>query len=167
MKLSKLNELDRDAFTASLADVFENSPWIPRETWKERPFAHLEDLHAKLCQTLDAAGEERQLFLIRAHPDLAGKLAVAKQLTEFSTAEQQSAQLDQLTAKQIERITALNQRYRDKFQFPFIICVKDHSKDGIFAQFEERINHGLEEERAAALSQIKRIAWHRLADLIQ
>ena len=103
MELMELNELDREAFTAALADIFEHSPWIGEATWNRRPFKSLEDLHDQLCQTLDASDNDRKLDLIRAHPDLAGKLAVAGELTQFSTAEQASAQLDKLTSEQFEK----------------------------------------------------------------
>lgn len=167
MNLSSLNEQDQSAFTDALADIFEHSPWIPEATWKTRPFNTLDDLHDKLCQTLDASAEELKLDLIRAHPDLAGKLAVAGELTDFSTAEQASAQLDKLTQDQFEHMSSLNQQYKNKFGFPFIICVKEHTQASIFEHFEERVNNDATSELEAALFQIKRIAWHRLNDLIQ
>ena len=167
MQLIELNELDQGAFTATLADIFEHSPWIGEATWKSRPFGSLEELHGGLCQTLDASDETRKLDLIGAHPDLAGKLAVAGELTDFSTAEQASAQLDKLTPEQFEKMSNLNRRYKEKFGFPFIICVKEHTQAGIFKHFEDRVNHTAEVELDAALFQIKRIAWHRLNDLIQ
>lgn len=167
MDLSSLNQLDQSAFTSALADIFEHSPWIPEATWEQRSFQSIDDLHTQLCKTLDAAGEDQKLELIRAHPDLAGKLAVAGELTDFSTAEQASAQLDKLTPEQFERMTNLNQAYKDKFGFPFIICVKEHTQASIFEHFEERVNHDAASELEAALFQIKRIAWHRLNDLIQ
>lgn len=167
MELSSLNNQDQTSFTTALADIFEHSPWIPERTWSARPFKTLEELHSKLCQTLDTSDTEHKLDLIRAHPDLAGKLAVAGELTDFSTAEQASAQLDQLTTEQFEHMSNLNQQYKDKFGFPFIICVKEHNQTSIFQHFEERVNHDAETELDAALYQIKRIAWHRLNDLIQ
>ena len=167
MQLSLLNQQDQTAFTESLKDIFEHSPWIPKATWIARPFGSIDNLHDKLCETLDAATEDKKLDLIRAHPDLAGKLAVAGELTDFSTAEQASAQLDKLTAEQFERMTQLNQSYKEKFGFPFIICVKEHTQASIFEHFEERVNNDATAELDAALYQIKRIAWHRLNDLIK
>jgi 2-oxo-4-hydroxy-4-carboxy-5-ureidoimidazoline decarboxylase len=167
MNLSSLNQLDQTAFTEALADIFEHSPWIPKETWAARPFDSIEDLHGKLCKTLDASDTPHKLDLIRAHPDLAGKLAISGELTDFSTTEQASAQLDKLTAEQFERMSGLNQQYKDKFGFPFIICVKEHTQNSIFENFEERVNNDADAEQEAALFQIKRIAWHRLNDLIQ
>ena len=166
MELSFLNNLDQAAFTAALADIFEHSPWIPEATWDRRPFSSLKELHGKLCQTLEAAEETQKLDLIRAHPDLAGKLAVAGELTDFSTSEQASAQLDKLTAEQFERMSNLNQQYKDKFGFPFIICVKEHTQASIFEHFEKRVNNDADTELKDALFQISRIAWHRLNDLI-
>lgn len=158
--------MDQNGFTLALADIFEHSPWIPSKTWIERPFDTIDDLHEKLCLTLDAASTEQKIELIRAHPDLAGKLAISGELTEYSTNEQQSAQLDKLSKEQFKRISSLNNRYKEKFGFPFIICVKEHSQASIFEHFEERVQNDSNSELAAALFQICRIAWHRLNDLI-
>ena len=166
MNLEILNNSDQSSFTQILGEIFEHSPWIPRETWTKRPFHSLENLHHELSETLEAADEKKKLELIRAHPDLAGKLAVSGELTEFSTTEQQSAQLDKLTEHQFETISKFNQAYKSKFEFPFIICVKDHTQSSIFKHFEERTNNDAETELNAALQQISRIAWHRLNDLL-
>jgi 2-oxo-4-hydroxy-4-carboxy-5-ureidoimidazoline decarboxylase len=167
MEFSALNDFEQAAFTDALAGIFEHSPWIPSETWKARPFSSIDDLHEKLCQTLNDSNDDQKLELIQAHPDLAGKLSVSGELTEFSTNEQQSAQLDKLTPEQFERISDLNERYKEKYQFPFIICVKEHTQASIFEHFEVRVNHDSKTELAAALHQICRIAWHRLNELIQ
>lgn len=166
MDLEILNQHDQKAFTTALREIFEHSPWIPHATWERKPFSSIESLHASLCETLAVADESRKLELIRAHPDLAGKLAISGELTEFSTAEQQSAQLDQLTPEQFDKITKLNESYKTKFQFPFIICVKDHTQSSIFQNFEERVNNDSDSELQAALKQICRIAWYRLNDLL-
>lgn len=159
--------MEQTAFTTALADIFEHSSWIPEQTWSARPFDSIEDLHDKLCKTLEASDTPHKLNLIRAHPDLAGKLAVAGELTDFSTSEQASAQLDKLSSEQFEKMSNLNQQYKDKFGFPFIICVKEHTQSSIFEHFEERVDNDVDAEQEAALFQIKRIAWHRLNDLIQ
>ena len=95
--LDQLNALDRAAFTAALGHLFEHSPWVAEETWPKRPFRDPTHLHAELCATMRAAPRERQLALIRAHPDLAGRLAQQNRLTAESTREQASAGLHQLT----------------------------------------------------------------------
>lgn len=166
MDLDTLNQLDQKAFTTALGEIFEHSPWIPYSTWERKPFGSIANLHASLCETLEVADESRKLELIRAHPDLAGKLAISGELTDFSTAEQQSAQLDKLTPEQFEKITTLNESYKTRFKFPFIICVKDHSQSSIFQNFEERVENDNASELQAALKQICRIAWYRLNDLL-
>ena len=167
MQLDTLNELDQAQFTEALGDIFEHSPWIPALTWEKRQFTGFKDLHGKLTETVEEATESQQLALIRAHPDLAGKLAVAGELTAFSTAEQQSARLDQLTTEQFDHMSQMNEAYKAKFGFPFIICVKDHNQESIFSHFESRLNNDQTAEHQEALKQIGRIAWHRLHDLIE
>ena len=160
--LEKLNAQDADTFTETLDGIFEHSPWIPKETHNSAPFADWDALFSALCKVVDDSSEEKQLALICAHPDLAGKLAVSNQLTEHSTSEQQSARLDQLSPERFEAMQSMNEQYKAKFGFPFIICVKDHTQDSIFENFEARLENDKDEERLAALTQIKRIAWHRL-----
>ena len=94
--ITKLNALDRAAFVAALGHLFEHSPWVADETWPQRPFRDAAHLHATLCATMRAAPHEKQLALIRAHPDLAGRLAQQNKLTAESTREQASAGLNQL-----------------------------------------------------------------------
>ena len=106
------------------------------------------------------------MALLRAHPDLAGKLAVAGEMTDSSTAEQKSARLDQLTKEQFKHMSQMNDTYKNKFEFPFIICVKDHTQESIFSHFESRLINDMQAERSEALTQINRIAWHRLNDLL-
>lgn len=166
--LERLNKLPASDFTATLGDIFEHSPWIVEGVTDQRPFEAVEALYEAMVAVLDAASEEKKVALIAAHPDLAGKLAVSGELTDFSTEEQKSARLDQLTPEEFEHISTLNTRYRDRFGFPFVICVKEHTQASIFSYFEERVNNERAVEIKEALSQIKRIAWHRLqATLIE
>ena len=162
--VSELNELDRREFAARLEFVFERSPWIPAEAWAERPFADLDALHRAMCRAVERAPRARQLELIRAHPDLAGKAAAAGGLTAESRSEQSSAGLDRLTAAELERFTALNRAYRERFGFPFVICVRDTDKQGVLRSFAERLEHSPDEEVRAALREIERIAYLRLRD---
>lgn len=103
MDLVTLNQIDEHAFTETLGEIFEHSPWIPRESWSDRPFSSIEELHQVLCKIVATAPQFKQLELICAHPDLAGKLAIAGELTDFSRAEQKSARLDALTPGQFEK----------------------------------------------------------------
>ncbi|MGL5734438.1 MAG: 2-oxo-4-hydroxy-4-carboxy-5-ureidoimidazoline decarboxylase, partial [Beijerinckiaceae bacterium] len=123
-----------------------------------------EGLHAAFVTVLDAMSREEKLRLINAHPDLAGRLALAKQLTDDSTKEQAGAGLDRLTPDELTRFTALNEAYKTRFRFPFIMAVKGRSKDDILAAFERRIGHDAETEFATAIEEIKRIGLLRLKD---
>lgn len=165
--LSDLNILDQAAFTAALGHLFEHSPWVAEETWPQRPFASAESLHAALCLTMRAASREKQLALIRAHPDLAGRLAQQKQLTAESTREQASAGLDQLTDAELAAFTRQNDAYRAKFGFPFIICARLNAKTAILAAMHTRGQNPPDTEFATALGEIEKIARLRLMDVLK
>lgn len=163
--LSELNSLSHDGFARVVGPVFEHSPWIAEAAWSQCPFASVETLHAALCETVRGAGEERQLALIRAHPDLVGKLALAGQLTKESTGEQASAGLDRLTAEEVELFQQNNAAYKAKFGFPFIICARLNKKEAILNGFKVRLQNSREQEIQAALGEIFKIAELRLRDL--
>lgn len=164
--LAVLNTLPRDGFTSVIGPVFEHSPWITEQTWSKKPFASVEQLHHELCETVRHAGEEKQLALIRAHPDLVGRLALAGQLTKESTGEQASAGLDKLSPAEVELFQKNNAAYKEKFAFPFIICARLNKKEAILAGFAQRLGHSREQEIQAALAEIFKIAELRLRDLI-
>ncbi len=136
-------------------------------TWPQRPFASAESLHAALCATMRAAPRERQLALIRAHPDLAGRLAQQKKLTAESTREQASAGLDQLIDSELEDFTRRNDTYKAKFGFPFIICARLNAKATILTAMQTRVDNSAAAEFATALGEIEKIAWLRLQDALQ
>jgi 2-oxo-4-hydroxy-4-carboxy-5-ureidoimidazoline decarboxylase len=165
--LNHLNTADQPAFTAALGHLFEHSPWVAGETWTKRPFAGAESLHTALCATMRAAPRERQLALIRAHPDLAGRLAQQRKLTADSTREQASAGLDRLTDAELAEFTRQNEAYRAKFGFPFIICARLNAKDAILAAMRTRLNNTPDAEFATALGEIEKIAWLRLQDVLK
>ena len=165
LSLAEINKLDRTAFVARLGPLFEGSSWIAEETWPARPFADLRQLHAALCERMYAAPIERQVALIRAHPDLVGKAALAGTLTPESTREQASAGLDRLSPDEIAEFTRQNRSYQDRFGFPFVICARENKKESIMAGFHTRLQHDRDEEVATALREIARIAWLRLRDL--
>lgn len=164
------SRMGRDAFVARFGHVFEHSPWVAEEAWDRGlgPDADTaEGLHARLCAVLRGADEARQLALVRAHPDLAGRLALAGQLTDDSSREQASAGLGRLTPGELARFTELNDAYTARFGFPFIIAVRGLGKDEILAAFERRLGNDPETERRTALEQIERIALLRLRDLVR
>jgi 2-oxo-4-hydroxy-4-carboxy-5-ureidoimidazoline decarboxylase len=165
--ISELNSADRTAFTAVLGHLFEHSPWVAEETWPKRPFASAEALHAALCATMRGASRDRQLALIRTHPDLAGRLAQQKQLTAESTREQASAGLDRLTDAELASFTQQNDAYKAKFGFPFIICARLNAKAAILSAMQTRSGNAPDVEFATALGEIEKIAWLRLQDVLK
>jgi len=166
MTLAELNSADQSAFTATLGPLFEHSPWVAAETWDKRPFRDTDALHAALCATMLGASRERQLTLIRAHPDLAGRLARQRQLTAESTREQAGAGLDRLTEAELAEFTALNELYQARFGFPFIICARLNAKAAILAAMQARVESSSDAEFAIALGEIEKIAWLRLQDVL-
>ena len=168
-KLSRraLGDLDRAEFVASFGDVFEHSPWIAEEAWVAAPFSSIDGLHEAMVGAVRRAGPDRQLALIRAHPDLAGKAAMAGGLTEDSRREQAGAGLDQCTPEEFARFQTLNDRYKEKFGFPFIIAVKGMSRADILDSFAERLGNDQKTELDRALDEIARIARFRLGELLE
>ncbi|WP_084580031.1 2-oxo-4-hydroxy-4-carboxy-5-ureidoimidazoline decarboxylase [Sphingomonas azotifigens] len=141
--------------------LFEHSPWVEARA-DAAPSSG--DRHADLMAVVHAASAEEQLALIRAHPELAGKAAIDRTLTETSAAEQASAGLDRLTPAEFARFHELNAAYRTRFGFPFIICVRLTDKAGILAAMEHRLTRDSETERAEAIAQIGEIVRLRLGD---
>jgi 2-oxo-4-hydroxy-4-carboxy-5-ureidoimidazoline decarboxylase len=159
MTLEQINRLPPDAFVARYGALFECSPWVVERAAGLRPF---EDLHTGLMSAVAAASREDQLRLIHAHPELASKAAIARMLTEDSQAEQASAGLDRLTLEEFERFHALNSAYRERFGFPFIICVRRTNKAGILAAMQSRLNASPEAEIQTAIREIGEIVRLRL-----
>ena len=163
------SQMDRETFVNNYGGIFEHSPWIAERAHRlELGPAHdsAAGLHNALCRVFRSADAGKRLDVLTAHPDLAGKLAAAKQLTRESTAEQASAGLDALTDDERTAFTALNNRYMEKFGFPFIIAVKDNTKASILSAFQTRIDNEPETELATACKQVERIAWHRLQEIL-
>ncbi len=167
MTIAHLNSLDRAAFTAALGHLFEHSPWVAEETWPHRPFRDVSHLHTALCASMRAAPKDKQLALIRAHPDLAGRLAQQNQLTAESTREQASAGLTALSAAEVANFQNLNGDYTARFGFPFIICARLNNRATILAAMRARITHSPETEFVTALGEIAKIAQLRLDDLVK
>jgi 2-oxo-4-hydroxy-4-carboxy-5-ureidoimidazoline decarboxylase len=167
MTFDALNQLDRAGFVAAIGHLFEHSPWVAEETWPRRPFRDAAHLHAELCAAMRGASPERQLALIRAHPDLAGRLAQQKQLTAESTREQASAGLDTLSEAELGAFAELNAAYRARFGFPFIICARLNAREAILTAMQTRVANTLEDEFATALGEIEKIARLRLEDVLK
>ena len=164
--LAELNACDAAGFVAVCGPLYEHSPWVAERVCVRRPFASRQALHAALVAAVAEATAEEQLALIRAHPDLVGRLAREGRLTAASTAEQAAAGLDALSAEEVEAFERYNRAYRDRFGFPFVICARENRKEAILAAFPVRLGHTADEERAAALAEIGRIGWLRLLDAV-
>jgi len=166
MTISELNELGRDEFVRIVGPIFEHSPWIAEAAWPQRPLMAADELRMALCDVVRRSGIEKQIALIRAHPDLVGRAALAGTLTSASAEEQAAAGLDKLSPEEIKRFQDYNTAYKEKFGFPFVICARLNKKDAILAGFARRMNNSREQEIRAALEEIFKIAELRLADLI-
>lgn len=162
MNLDTLNALPPADFIDALAGIYEHSPWVAEAVVIHRPFASVEALAQAMAHVVVQSGDEAQIRLIRAHPQLAGKAAIAGELTASSTREQRGAGLDQCTPEEFARLTELNDAYQHKFGFPFILAVKGHTRDSILANMAKRLPNEFDNERAEALHQIDRIARFRL-----
>jgi len=160
--------LSREAFVAAYGDIIEDSPWVAERAWQlELGPTHdgAKGLHSALVRAFRNASEEERLGVLNAHPDLAGKLAQAKRLTEASAAEQASVGLDALTDGEKAELEALNAAYVTRFGFPFIIAVRDHDKASILSTFKRRLDNEKSAEFAEACRQVERIAELRIEAL--
>jgi 2-oxo-4-hydroxy-4-carboxy-5-ureidoimidazoline decarboxylase len=164
--LATLNEFDQQKFVQIIGPVFEHSPWIAEMAWNKKPFTDFENLHHALCETVKSSSGEKQLALIRAHPDLVGRLALAGQLTRESTKEQSSAGLDKLSPDEVNLFQTQNAAYKEIFGFPFIICARLNKKEAILKGFESRLKNSRKQEISTALAEIFKIAELRLRDLL-
>lgn len=170
LTISAVNALDVAAFTARFGDVAERSPWVAERAAGARPFADRAAMIAAFAAAVREAPPDAQLALLRAHPDLADRAAVAAGagagIAAESRKEQAGAGLDRLTPQEFARFRALNARYRARFGFPFIFAVKGADKQMILAAFEERAGNGAAVERAAALANVERIFRFRIEDRV-
>jgi OHCU decarboxylase len=162
--LAELNAMDRAAFVAAMGGIFEHSPWVADRAFAARPFDSVEALHRAMVGAMHAASRAEQVALIRAHPELAGRAMVRKELTSDSTSEQSGAGLTSCSPGEFARLTELNARYNAKFGFPFILAVKGYDRAGVIAEFARRLERDEPAEFAEALTQIARIARLRLAE---
>lgn len=160
--IDELNQMSQGEFVAVLGEVFEQTPTIAQQAWEQRPFSTLADLHQGMVQVVERFSIDEQLALIRAHPDLGAKAKMA----EASVQEQAGVGLDRLTAEEFDRFQRLNQAYKAKFGFPFIVAVKNQTRDSILLAFEQRLNHSVDVERQQALNEIFQIAGFRLAHIV-
>ena len=156
---------ERASFQRVYGHLFEHSPWVVERAWAKRPFTDAKALHAAFMEVIAEADVAERLNLVRAHPKLADKAAVASGLTASSASEQSSAGLDRLSCEEYKAFQGLNHAYDSRFGFPFVICVRLHDKAGILAALRARLVGTPEDELAEALRQIGLISRLRLADV--
>ncbi|GCE23883.1 2-oxo-4-hydroxy-4-carboxy-5-ureidoimidazoline decarboxylase [Dictyobacter kobayashii] len=164
--LQEINALDHEEFVQALSSLFEGPPWIVYEAWSVRPFTSLDHLYSSLCNVMSASSIEQQVTLIQSHPDLVGRAALAGTLSPSSSSEQASAGLDRLSPTEIATFSSLNQAYRERFGFPFVICARENKKESILAGFEQRLHNSRSQEITLALGEVAKICALRLHDLI-
>jgi len=164
--LAELNACSKDDFVAALANIFEYSPWIAEQAAASRPFAGVGPLFEAMKAVVDRAPSELRLALIKAHPDLADKTQRAAGLTAESNAEQNSVGLDRLSDAEYEAFERVNNAYRSKFCFPYIVCVRRHTRDSILRDFECRLPNDASAETQKSIEEICRIAALRLDQLV-
>src|SRR3984957_6809718 len=164
--LSDLNVCGKDEFVAALANIFEYSPWIAEQAAAARPFDGVTSLFDAMKSAVDRAAPELRLALIKAHPDLADKTQRAAGLTEESSAEQSSLGLDRLSDAEYEAFERVNNAYRARFGFPYIVCVRRQTKDSVLRDFERRLPNDITTETQRSIEEICRIAALRLDQLV-
>jgi OHCU decarboxylase len=166
MTLTELNALPAPAFVASLAGIFEHSPWVAEGVASARPFATAQQLLEAMRKVVAQSGAEAQMRLILAHPRLGNRGPKPQVLTAASPREQRRAGLEACTPAQYAQLEQLNRAYFEKFGFPFILAVRGHTPESILEQCGERLGADALTEQAAALQQIGVIAGYRLAELL-
>ena len=166
LTLQEINSFNMDTFTEKLGPLFEGPPWIVIEAWRDHPFVSIDHLYSSLCAVMYKAPLEQQILLLRSHPDLVGRAALAGTLTPASTSEQAAAGLDQLSPEEIATFTRYNQAYRERFGFPFVICARENKKESILAGFATRLQNTREQEIETALGEVAKICLLRLHDLV-
>ncbi len=167
MTLDEINAASAADFVAALGAVFEDSPWVAEAAAAARPFTTVAALHAAMLAAVHAAPEAAQLAFLRGHPELGGAAARAGQLGDHSTAEQRALGLESLAEDRAAEIQRLNAAYRERFGFPFIICVGRRTRRSILEQFHRRLGNDTAQERQAALAEIGLITRLRLVAAVQ
>lgn len=157
---------DLTAFVERFGSVVEHSPWVAEAAFAHGPFDDIDALHAAFEAELMAAAPTAQLDILNAHPDLAIRERAAQDLTEESAREQAGAGLDRLQDDDRLALAVALTAYRDRFGFPFIVCVRDHGGVGLLELAQARAAHTPDEELETALAEVSAIVRYRLADLV-
>ncbi|WP_339382064.1 2-oxo-4-hydroxy-4-carboxy-5-ureidoimidazoline decarboxylase [Gloeocapsopsis dulcis] len=154
--------MNQNDFVAALGWVFEGSPWVAAKAWANKPFTDVSSLHQSMVDVIREASDAEKLALVCAHPDLGAKAKMA----EASVKEQAGVGLDRLSPEEYNKFHYLNQAYKEKFNFPFIVAVRNHTKESILVNFSQRLENSKETELQTVLSEIEKIALFRLQQVI-
>jgi len=166
--ISRVNEMPDEEFVELLGGVYEHSPWVAEAVLRQRPFADCNALQRAMKSVVDSSGSDKQLTLLKAHPEFAGKAATEGSLTQSSTSEQSRLSLNRLPPEQHWQMQRYNQLFMEKFGFPGIVAVRlNNSVEQIFEQFDRRLQNEFDQEVAQALEQVHMIVQFRLHDLLQ
>ena len=161
--IDKVNKLSKSDFISIFGNVFEKTEWIAQKSYDSKPYKNFEELFSKMVEIFENSNKESHIKILNAHPDL----AIEKRLTEDSKNEQQNASLNQCTNEEFLEFKKLNEEYKKKFGFPFIIAVKGKNKEEILNSFRQRITNNINLEFEEAKKQVKKIASFRLSEIIK
>ena len=161
--IDKVNKLNKSDFISIFGNVFEKTEWIAQKSYDSKPYKNFEELFSKMVEIFENSNKESHIKILNAHPDL----AIGKRLTEDSKNEQQNASLNQCTNEEFLEFKKLNEEYKKKFRFPFIIAVKGKNKEEILNSFRQRITNNINLEFEEAKKQVKKIASFRLSEIIK
>ena len=161
--IDKFNKLSKTEFISIFGNIFEKTKWIAERCYESKPYNNLDELVSKMLKIFENIEKERHLEILNSHPDL----AVEKKLTEDSKNEQKNASLNQCTDEEFVEFKKLNEKYKKKFGFPFIIAVKGKNKEEILNSFRQRITNNINLEFEEAKKQVKKIANFRLDEIVK
>ena len=161
--IEKFNQLNKSEFISIFGNVFEKTEWIAERCYESKPYNNTDELVSKMMKIFENIEKEKHLKILNSHPDL----AVAKKLTEDSKNEQKNANLNQCTDEEFVEFKKLNEKYKKKFGFPFIVAVKGKNKEEILNSFRQRITNNINLEFEEAKKQVKKIASFRLSEIIK
>ncbi|CAL4128623.1 unnamed protein product [Meganyctiphanes norvegica] len=167
ISMVQVNDLDYESFITVFGNVIEHCALAAAAVWRHRPYRDVNHLHDYITTFAKALPLEGQEGILRLHPDLAGHLADAGQLTSESTNEQRTAGLDSITADEKQKLKSLNDKYRDKFGFPFVICARQNKKEAILNGLEQRLQNKCELEVKTGLEEVLKICYLRLRDIVE
>jgi 2-oxo-4-hydroxy-4-carboxy-5-ureidoimidazoline decarboxylase len=167
ISIAMLNDMSKGDFVGLLGDIVEHSPWVAEGAFAKRPFLSVQDLHAQLMECIRAASRDDKIALFNRHPELAGKEAVAGEMTGNSTSEQGRLGLDRLPPREFELLSRFNRDYRQKFGFPFIAAMRLHRDlESVLRQFELRLRNDVETEIDGTIREISEIVFGRLCRIV-